>query len=170
MNIAGFYSESITNGEGWRSVLFVAGCPHQCEGCQNPQTWDCHYGKPYNEEEIFTKIVENPFIDGLTLSGGEPMLYYKQLTSLVLRVKQLGLNLWCYTGYTFEELHEKSKTNESLRFFLEHIDVLVDGRFELAKKDTRLRFCGSSNQRIINVKASLYEQQCVLHHVTSFVS
>src|SRR5690606_5718899 len=105
----------------------------------------------YNEDNIFNEITENPFLDGVTLSGGEPLLYYKQLTPLVLRLKDLGLNIWTYTGYTFEELFSKSEGNKALRYFLEQIDVLVDGKFDITKKDSRLHFCGSTNQRIIDI-------------------
>lgn len=167
MNIAGFYNESITNGEGWRAVLFVSGCPHQCEGCHNPNTWSGNYGVSYHEDEIFKKIMENPYVDGLTLSGGEPLLYYKQLTPLLLRVREQGFNIWCYTGYTFEYLYEQSIHNTKLKCFLKLIDVLVDGKFVIAEKNSRLRFCGSTNQRIINVKDSMQHGHPILQDVAS---
>ena len=167
MNIAGFYPDSISNGEGWRAVLFVSGCPHRCIGCHNPQTWDSSEGMPYEENDIFEQIMNNPFLDGLTLSGGEPFLYYKQLTSLVMRVKQKGLNIWAYTGFTFEELLSKSYSNSSLDCFIKHIDVIVDGKFEIDKRDSKLLFRGSSNQRIIDVQASIAKHETVLYPLTS---
>jgi len=167
MNIAGFYPDSIANGEGWRAVLFVSGCPHRCLGCHNPNTWDHQYGEPYNEQDIFAKITENPLLDGLTLSGGEPLLYYKQLTSLVRRVKASGLNIWAYTGYTFEDILKRCESNKELEQFVAFIDVLVDGRFEIEKRNLQLRFCGSSNQRIINIPVSLQKGQAVLYQLTS---
>lgn len=163
MNIAGFYPDSISNGEGWRAVLFVAGCPHHCPGCQNPQSWDKDYGESYNEDDIYNQIVENPFLDGLTLSGGEPFLYCRELLSLVQRVKKNGLTIWSYTGFTFEELLQWSKKNMDVLAFLKEIDVLVDGRFLAEKKEPKRIFRGSANQQIIDVKASIEKQEVVLH-------
>lgn len=163
MNIAGFYPDSISNGEGWRAVLFVSGCPHHCPGCHNPQSWDKDYGEPYNEEVLYQQIMENPFLDGLTLSGGEPFLYCKDLLPLVQRVKEKRLSIWSYTGFTFEELVHWSKKNPDVRAFLKEIDVLVDGRFQEEKKEPKRIFRGSANQRIIDVKASIEKQQVVLH-------
>ena len=163
MNFAGFYSDSISNGEGWRAVLFVSGCPHHCPGCHNPQSWDKNYGEPYVEADIYHQIMENPFLDGLTLSGGEPFLYHKELLSLVKRVKTKGLTIWSYTGFTFEELFRWSENNADVLAFLKEIDVLVDGRFLEEKKEPKRIFRGSANQRIIDVKASLKKQEVVLY-------
>lgn len=163
MNIAGFYSDSISNGEGWRAVLFVSGCPHQCLGCHNRQSWDPKFGKLYVEDDVYNQIIENPFLDGLTLSGGEPFLYCKELLSLVKRVKEKGLNIWSYTGFTFEELLHWSKKNSNVMAFLQEIDILVDGKFLIEKKEPKTRFRGSGNQRIINVQASLKKQEIVLY-------
>lgn len=163
MNIGGFYSESISNGEGWRAVLFVSGCPHQCPRCHNPESWDQKYGEPYVEDVIYNQIIENPFLDGLTLSGGEPFLYCKELFSLVKRVKAKGLNIWSYTGFTFEELLSWSEKNSYVQAFLQEIDILVDGRFLIEKTEPKKRFRGSCNQRIINVQASLKKQEVVLY-------
>lgn len=163
MNIAGFYPDSIMNGEGWRAVLFVSGCPHHCPGCQNPQTWDKNYGEPYTEDDIYNQIIENPFLDGLTLSGGEPFLYCKELFSLVKRVKAKGLNIWSYTGFTFEELLRWSERNSYIQAFLQEVDVLVDGKFLIEKMEPKKRFRGSCNQRIIDVQASLKKQEAVLY-------
>lgn len=163
MNIAGYYPDSITNGEGWRAVLFVSGCPHKCLGCHNQQAWDPEYGEPYVEDEIYQRIIENPFLDGLTLSGGEPFLYCKELLSLVHRVKEKGYNIWAYTGFTFEELLRWSKTDPYVRAFLKEIDVLVDGKFLLEKMEPKKRFRGSSNQRIIHVQSSLRKQEAVIY-------
>jgi anaerobic ribonucleoside-triphosphate reductase activating protein len=163
MNIAGFYPDSIMNGEGWRAVLFVSGCPHHCPGCQNSQTWDKNYGEPYDEDGIYNQIIENPFLDGLTLSGGEPFLYCKELFSLVKRVKAKGLNIWSYTGFTFEELLRWSERNSYVQAFLQEVDVLVDGKFLIKKMEPKKRFRGSCNQRIIDVQASLEKQEAVLY-------
>lgn len=158
MKVAGVYDDSISNGEGWRSVLFVSGCPHRCKGCHNSNTWQPDYGSPYNEEEIFEKLTENELLDGVTISGGEPFLYTETLLPLVKRIKEKGLNIWVYTGYVWEELVELAEDNLCTHLFLETVDVIVDGRFEIEKKDPSLKFRGSSNQRIIDVKASLKEE------------
>lgn len=163
MNIAGFYSDSISNGEGWRAVLFVSGCPHHCLGCHNPQSWDKDYGEPYVEDDIYNQIIENPFLDGLTLSGGEPFLYCQELFSLVKRIKAEGLNIWSYTGFTFEELLRWAKRNSDVQAFLQKVDVLVDGKFLIEKLEPKKPFRGSCNQRIIDVQASLKKQEIVLY-------
>ena len=163
LKIGGFYPDSISNGEGWRAVLFVSGCPHHCLGCHNPESWDKDYGELYVEDEIYHQIIENPFLDGLTLSGGEPFLYCKELFSLVKRVKAKGLNIWSYTGFTFEEILRWSEKNSDVQVFLQEIDVLVDGKFIIEKMEPKKHFCGSGNQRIINVQASLKKKEVVLY-------
>lgn len=165
MNIGGFYSDSISNGEGWRAVLFVSGCPHHCLGCHNPESWDKDYGEPYVEDDIYNQMIENPFLDGLTLSGGEPFLYCEELFSLVKRVKATGLNIWSYTGFTFEELLRWAERNSSILAFLQEVDVLVDGKFQIEKMEPKKLFRGSYNQRIIDVQASLKNQEVVLYKV-----
>lgn len=157
MNVAGVYQDSISNGEGWRSVLFVSGCPHRCNGCHNPNTWKRDYGIPYNEEQVFQQLTDNELLDGVTISGGEPFLYTETLLPLAKKIKDKGLNIWVYTGYAWEELLKCAKNDLYTRWFLDTIDVIVDGRFEIEKKDPSLKFRGSSNQRIIDVKASLKE-------------
>jgi anaerobic ribonucleoside-triphosphate reductase activating protein len=163
LKIGGFYSDSISNGEGWRAVLFVSGCPHHCLGCHNPESWDIAYGELYVEDDIYTQIIENPFLDGLTLSGGEPFLYCQELFSLVKRVKATGLNIWSYTGFTFEELLRWSERNSDVQAFLQEVDILVDGKFLIEKMEPKQRFRGSSNQRIIDVQASLKKQEVVIY-------
>ncbi|MEK3990156.1 anaerobic ribonucleoside-triphosphate reductase activating protein [Robertmurraya sp. FSL R5-0851] len=163
MKIGGFYSDSISNGVGWRAVLFVSGCPHHCLGCHNQESWDKDYGEPYVEDDIYNQMMENPFLDGLTLSGGEPFLYCQELFSLVKRVKATGLNIWSYTGFTFEELLRWAERNADVQQFLQEVDVLVDGKFLIEKMIPKKRFRGSSNQRIIDVQASLKKQEVVLY-------
>ena len=157
MNIAGFYDESISNGLGWRAVLFVSGCPHHCPGCHNKEAQDFNYGEEFNEEEILKRIKENSILNGITISGGEPLC--KENIPGVLKfikdVKEIRpeFNVWCYSGYTLDQLIDRNdeETNECLN----QIDVLVDGRFVEAKKDPTLKFRGSSNQRILDLKQSL---------------
>ena len=159
MNIAGFYEESISNGYGWRAVLFVSGCPHHCPGCHNEKTWDFSYGEKFNKAEILEKIKDNFILQGVTVSGGEPLCpeNIAEVTDFIKDVKALGLDIWCYTGYTFDELLKREDARNSLAY----IDVLVDGRFEADKKIPNLKFKGSANQRIIDVKKSLAENRII---------
>src|SRR3712207_3907897 len=152
MKVAGFYEESVSNGEGWRAVLFVSGCPHQCKGCHNEITWDKDYGEMFNEEKILDSIKSNVILKGLTLSGGEPFLYAKDLIPLVSKVRDLGLDIWAYTGFTLEEL--LCKNDIEILTLLALTDILVDGKFIEDKKDSNLRFRGSSNQRVIDLNRS----------------
>lgn len=149
MNVAGFYEESISNGTGWRAVLFVSGCPHHCEGCHNEKTWSADYGEPYKEDKYLQLIKDSDIIKGITLSGGEPFLYAKELLPLVTKVKEMGLDVWAYTGYTLEMLN--GKHSKSIDDLLNLVDVLIDGKFIKELKDPELKFRGSSNQRIIDL-------------------
>ena len=157
MKMSGFYDESISNGLGWRAVLFVSGCPHHCPGCHNQAAQDFNYGEEFNEEEILQRIKENSILKGITISGGEPLC--KENISEVLKfikdVKEVRpeFNIWCYSGYTLEQL--MNRNDETTNKCLEEIDVLVDGQFIQAKKDPTLKFRGSSNQRIIDLKNTL---------------
>lgn len=155
MRVAGFYDNSCTNGEGWRSVLFVSGCPHKCLGCQNPQTWDFEQGEKVHDIDFYIKkIIQNKkLIDGVTLSGGEPFQErnVKHLLKLVKEVKKNGLDVWCYTGYRYEELLQ----NEAFSSLLKEIDVLVDGPFIKDEFCPNIKFRGSKNQRILDVQKCL---------------
>lgn len=154
MNLAGFYDESISNGIGWRAVVFVSGCPHNCPGCQNKVAQNFSYGQKFEKEELIAKMKENSILKGVTLSGGEPLCKENvpEILDFVRTVRKEipNFNVWCYTGYTMEELiaRNDSELNECLK----EIDVLVDGRFVQEKKDPTLKFRGSSNQRIIDLK------------------
>ena len=157
MKIAGFYDESISNGLGWRAVLFVSGCPHHCPGCHNKEAQDFNYGEEFNEEEILKRIKENSILNGITISGGEPLC--KENIPGVLKfikdVKEIRpeFNVWCYSGYTLDQLIDRN--DEETNKCLNEIDVLVDGRFVEEKKDPTLKFRGSSNQRILDLKPGL---------------
>ena len=160
MNYADIRPIDVANGPGIRVSLFVSGCTHHCKECFNPETWDFAFGKPFGEEEIQTILghLSKSYIRGLSLLGGEPFEPENQRTvlELVKRVrKELpDKDVWCYSGYLFENLAE-GKVGSFSRVLLEQLDVLVDGPFVLEKKDLGLRFRGSSNQRILDVKASL---------------
>ena len=160
MNYADIKKVDVANGPGVRVSLFVSGCSHRCEGCFNPETWDFSYGVPFGEAEIqqILTFLAPDHIRGLSLLGGEPFEPDNQraVLELVRRVRRElpGKTVWCYTGYLFEELAGNQVGTHS-RTLLEGLDVLVDGPFVLEKKDLGLRFRGSSNQRIIDVPASL---------------
>ena len=150
----------VANGPGVRVSLFVSGCSHRCEGCFNPETWSFDFGAPFGEVEMekILSFLDKDHIRGLSLLGGEPFEPENQtaVLELVKRVRERlpHKTIWCYSGYLFEELFAGSVGDHS-RELLELLDVLVDGPFVLAQKDLGLRFRGSSNQRIIDVPASL---------------
>ncbi len=165
MNYCNIKYCDIANGTGVRTVLFVSGCTHHCKGCFQPDTWDFNYGEEFTDE-VMDKIVESlapEYIEGLTLLGGEPMEEVNQagLLPLLKRVRERygdTKNIWCYTGYTFEDdlLDPKGKAHfDTTDELLSVIDILVDGEIHLEAKDITLRFRGSKNQRIIDVKDSL---------------
>ena len=163
MNFAEIKNYDIANGEGVRVSLFVSGCRRHCKGCFNAMTWDFGYGKPFTAEteEYLLQQLAPDYIAGLTLLGGDPFEPENQraLYPFVKKVRERypQKNIWCYTGYTYEKgsLKESEVQTEVTRNFISLLDVLVDGRFEEELKDIRLKFRGSSNQRIIDVKQSL---------------
>jgi anaerobic ribonucleoside-triphosphate reductase activating protein len=163
MHYAGIKLADCANGTGVRTVLFVSGCTHHCKGCFNEDTWDFHYGKPYtNETETYVlDTMSAPYVDGLTVLGGEPMEPDNQRGILPL-VKQCKLrypdkNIWCYTGYLLDEelLKESRARCEVTDELLSYIDVLVDGEFVEEKKNISLSFRGSENQRLIDLPITL---------------
>ena len=160
MNYADIRPIDVANGPGVRVSLFVSGCPHRCPGCFNPETWDFQYGQGFGEEQVrsILDLLRPGYIRGLTLLGGEPMAPANQpeVLSLVRRVRQElpGRDIWCYTGYLYEEL-AAGRVGPLDRELLHELDVLVDGPFLLEQKDIRRRFRGSANQRILDVPRSL---------------
>ena len=163
MKIAGFYDESISNGLGWRAVLFVSGCPHNCPGCHNKSAQDFNYGEDFNEENIINRIKENSILSGVTISGGEPLCpeNISCVNKFIERVnkEKPEFNIWCYTGYTLEEL--KNRNDNITNKTLNNIDVLVDGRFIESRKNPELKFRGSDNQRILDIKKCLNENKII---------
>ncbi len=138
------------DGPGLRTSIYFAGCTHECLGCHNPQSWDADGGREMTEDELMSIIEYNDF--PVTFSGGDPLFQLEAVTRLACRLKrEQQRNIWCYTGYKWEQIVGKPEYDELLR----NIDVLVDSPFVLALRDTSLRFRGSSNQRIIDVQASL---------------
>lgn len=161
IRIAGTVNDSIVDGDGIRFVVFVQGCIHNCDGCHNPQTHDFSGGFETDTDSLLEKILANPLLDGVTFSGGEPFCQPAPLYELGKKVKENGLNIVCYTGFTFEELLEISKQDEEVKNLLGICDVLIDGPFILSKKNLLLKFRGSENQRILDVKKSLAEGKAV---------
>jgi len=179
--IAGINYESMNDGNGMRAVIYVSGCPHHCPQCHNPESHDPAYGEELTPDLLTTirkEIADRPFLQGLTLSGGEPF-FQPQATFNLLNLLNLSalrskdeppLNLWIYTGYTWEELMGVLSSNhperEAVFQLLNHTDCLVEGRFEIAKRDITLAHRGSSNQRIIAAKISLNGSQSCAEALT----
>lgn len=135
------------DGPGLRTSVYFSGCPHKCTGCHNPESWDIAKGKKMSIDTIIKIIAKNDF--NVTFSGGDPLMQIENLTILAKRIKEeLNKNIWCYTGYTWEQITANAQFSE----LLDHVDVIVDGRYEKEKRDISLLFRGSSNQRIIDVK------------------
>lgn len=155
IRIAGTVQDSIVDGPGLRYVVFVQGCPHRCEGCHNPQTHDFSGGRVTTTQALFEEFAENPLTQGVTFSGGEPFCQAQALYELGSMIKPRGMHIMCYSGWTFEELREKARHEEYVGKLLGIVDILVDGRFELAKRSLTLPFRGSTNQRLIDVPKSL---------------
>ncbi len=161
IRISGVINDSIVDGPGIRLTIFTQGCPHHCEGCHNPQTHDFSGGENVTIESLLEKVKGNPLLDGVTFSGGEPFCQAKQLYELGLEVKKAGMNIVTYTGYLYEYLTEHADSENYYNELLSVTDYLVDGPFVLSKRDILLKFKGSSNQRIIDVKKSLVEKKVV---------
>ncbi len=162
----------VANGPGVRVSLFVSGCNHHCKNCFNREAWDFNYGNDFTqkEQDEIIQDLKPEYIDGLSLLGGEPFERENQegLAPFIKKVKETYPNkkIWCYTGFTFDKqiLQEMVETEnrESTKEMLQNIDYIVDGRFVEELKDPKLRFRGSSNQRIIDVKRSLEQNQIVI--------
>ncbi len=161
IRMAGVVSESIVDGPGIRYTLFVQGCPHKCEGCHNPQTHDFCGGKDDDTDAILEKILENPLLDGVTFSGGEPFCQAKPLADLAKKIKQAGLNVISYSGYTIEYLIKNADENNAYMELLKELDYLIDGPFIISMKSYECKFRGSTNQRIIDVKKTLETGEAV---------
>ena len=155
MRVAGLIQDSIVDGPGFRFVVFTQGCDKHCEGCHNPATWDKDGGMEMTVDEITEQMLSNPLTDGLTLSGGEPFEQASDCARLASAAREKGLNVWVYTGFTFDELTCRSTAEPEVGEFLKLTDVLIDGAFTLAERTLSLRWRGSRNQRVIDVQESL---------------
>lgn len=151
ISILNIVEDTTVDGPGLRTAVYCAGCVNQCPGCHNPESWDIRKGKEVETEVILQQILSDEFAN-VTFTGGDPMYQAKEFSELARLIKQNShKTIWCYTGYLFENLLDSSDTAELLSW----IDVLVDGRFIESLKDEDLLFRGSSNQRLIDVQASL---------------
>lgn len=156
MNYADIKKIDVANGYGIRVSLFVSGCRHKCKGCFNSEAWDFKFGNKYDEnvENTIIDYMKKSYIKGLSILGGEPLEPENQpcIAELIKKVKEIpNKDIWLYTGFRYEELVGELR-NGYLDYILNNIDILVDGKFELEKKDLTLKFRGSSNQRIIDIK------------------
>lgn len=171
MNYHNIEKYNMINGEGLRTVLFVAGCSHHCKGCQNPQTWDSKSGIPFDSEaklEIIESL-KDPSVSGLTLSGGDPLYSgnIKEISELVRTIKYIypEKNIWLYTGFIYEDLIDNRPIIRNT--ILPYIDIIVDGEFVESLKDIDLNWIGSSNQRLIDVQKSLENNVITLYKENS---
>lgn len=160
IRLNGVVNDSIVDGPGIRLTIFTQGCPHHCPECHNPQTHDPNGGFIGDTCFILKALAENPLLDGVTLSGGEPLDQPIACIHIAQRAKKLGLNVWAYTGYLWENLLDKK--NPDIIRLLQEIDVLIDGPFLKDQRSMELLFRGSKNQRLIDVKKSLEEGNVVL--------
>ena len=157
IRVSGIVDESIVDGPGYRLAIFAQGCPHCCKGCHNPQTLPYDGGELITVGEILQMLKDNPLLDGITLTGGEPFEQAGTLAGLAGRVNEMGLNVVTYTGYTYEELLKKEQRQK----LLNETWLLIDGRFEQNKRTLDLPFRGSSNQRLVLAGESLRQGKVV---------
>lgn len=163
MKIAGLIRDSLVNGVGLRDVIFMQGCPHHCEGCQNPHTWNPDGGIEMTVDEIVNELKDSS--NNITLSGGEPFMNKTQLLDLVFKINEEfpTKTIWIYTGYKLEELSPWVLAVLSMR----NVEVIVDGEFIEKLKDSNLQFRGSSNQRLIDLQRSYREDKIILWEDTN---
>lgn len=167
MNYSGIKYSDMINGEGIRVSLFVSGCTHKCKGCFNRDTWDCDYGNEFTEKEekeIFDYIEKYNFIKGISLLGGDPT-YYKNIEPLLEFLKKFKQKfpqktIWIWSGFTWEQILQDKKKFELIKM----CDILIDGKFILEQKDLNLKWRGSSNQRVIDIKKTILEEK-IVHYV-----
>lgn len=163
LSILNILEDTTVDGPGFRTAIYAAGCPNGCPGCHNPESWDINRGQWMSTDEILQKVLADDFAD-VAFSGGDPMYQPEGFAELASAIKRKSRkNIWCYTGYTFEKLLKNPRQAQ----LLEYIDVLVDGRYRQELRDEDLQFRGSSNQRLIDVQASLKSGKTTLYRSTS---
>ena len=149
IRLAGVEPESIVDGPGYRLAVFVQGCPHACPGCHNPETHDFEGGYLSDTVQIIAQMGKNPLVRGVTLTGGEPMMQAKALCEIACEARRKGMSVWCYTGFTLEALQREN--NPDRMRLLDTVDVLVDGPYLQQERSLDLLYCGSKNQRLIDM-------------------
>ena len=158
IRVLNIVEDTMVDGPGFRTSIYCAGCRHQCPGCHNPQSWAFDQGREMSVRELMRVIIADPYTRGVTFSGGDPMYQAAAFAELARQIhRRTQKDIWCYTGFTFESLIQQDQ-----RELLAEIDVLVDGPFVQSLHDPDLLFRGSSNQRLIDVQASLYSGKTVL--------
>lgn len=162
IRLSGIAYESLVNGPGMRRVFFSQGCKHNCKGCFNQDTHDFNGGEDRNMDMLIESVLENPMIKGVTFSGGDPLEQADKFAYMAKSFKDNNLNVWCYTGYTYEYIIEHKDYKSGWNELINNIDVLVDGKFEQEKMQEGLKFRGSTNQRIIDIKESLNSGNLVI--------
>ncbi len=145
LRVAGIVDGTAVDGPGLRTSIYFAGCDHRCPGCHNPHTWPFDAGEDIASDELLRRIADNDF--DVTFSGGDPMYQAERLVPLARAIKAMGKNIWCYTGFVYDDIRDLAPYSQLLKY----IDVLVDGPYIEALRDPSLRFRGSSNQRIIEL-------------------
>lgn len=161
VNVAGIVRESIVDGPGFRFVIFCQGCPHGCKACHNPDTHAFKENKLIGVDELFESIMKPRLGKGVTFSGGEPFCQAAPFAKLGEKLKAEGIDILIFTGYEYEELIKMAKYNESIMRLIKTADYIVDGKYKEELRDLSLKFRGSSNQRIIDVKKTLEACQVV---------
>ena len=156
IRVAGIVPESFVDGEGIRFTIFMQGCLRNCKGCHNPTTHDLNGGEILDTDKIISAIKKNSLLNGITLSGGEPFLQIDSAMEIAKAAKNFGLNVWCYTGYKFENIPENAKE------LLKYVDVLVDGEYIEELRDLELNFRGSKNQRVIDLNKTRSSGKIIL--------
>lgn len=162
MNISGIIWDDIANGEGFRETIFISGCKHKCKGCQNPETWNFNLGIGFNrniENKIIEEVNKNQMVEGITLTGGDPMYSAKDLIPFLNRFKTKfpDKNIWLYTGFTWEEILK----DKDMKDLAKLCDIIIDGPFILEERDITLSFRGSRNQRVIDCKESFKQNKVI---------
>lgn len=159
-SLAGIKPHSTVDGPGVRYVIFFQGCNHRCFQCHNPETWEMNNGTSVSTEKIISEITLEKYIDGITLSGGDPLYQSRAAKEIAEAAKKRGINVWCYTGFTFEQII-KGEAGIEAKELLHYVDTLVDGPFVASKKSSSCKFRGSSNQRLIDVQKSLKQNNVI---------
>ena len=168
IRLYGLQTDSIVDGPGYRTAIFTQGCPHGCVGCHNPGSHPMDGGTVWTLNDVERKFTGNPLLSGITLSGGEPFMQADACAELARRAHRKGLTVWLYSGFTFEQLGKRAESDEATAALLREADVLVDGRFVLGERSLELRYCGSRNQRVIDLAKTRERGEVTLYQEPSW--